>query len=443
MMLEYRLNIRLTFFTAVLLLSINCYPSGDYNINSLPDNFEEKAFEHVEQLYNIGIRQAGSPNDRRAVDYISNRFRRIGLYLDIENFEFESYILDECNISINALEIKPVHIGFNPYGSAENLTGKAFLVDPAKPENISALDLENKNIFTTKRIDYFRLLREKAGMIVYVSEKDFGNISHLHGAEFSCKIGGKSERLNSANIVGIINPELQKNGSLIICAHFDSYRNSPGADDNATGIGVLIELADFFFKVKNRISCSLTFLALGAEELGVIGSRIYVREHEEDLKGCVSLVNLDRIGGSDSMILEVEGGVNNVSDIKGKSQISDDLSYRAWEGLSGKWRIAHSRLLEPFMASNIPEWYKTIIEKSISKLDLEIVRAQNLGADHSVFAQAGIASTSIGVMGNEIHTPNDVIENVNKKSMLKSAELCREIILNTLIHYKFIEIRNN
>lgn len=60
---------------------------------------------------------------------------------------------------------------------------------------------------------------------------------------------------------------------LLIGAHYDSVPGSPGADDNATGVAVLLELARAFAGQPGK--SPLRLVAFDLEELGFVGSRHY------------------------------------------------------------------------------------------------------------------------------------------------------------------------
>ena len=62
---------------------------------------------------------------------------------------------------------------------------------------------------------------------------------------------------------------------VIIGAHYDTVPGSPGADDNATGVAVLLELARLF--VAQRPRRPMKLVAFDLEEYGLVGSRNYVK----------------------------------------------------------------------------------------------------------------------------------------------------------------------
>lgn len=115
------------------------------------------------------------------------------------------------------------------------------------------------------------------------------------------------------NVVGWLegtNPALQDE-FVVIGAHYDHLgMGGPGsgsraidtvavhygADDNASGVAGLLELAQYFADRKNRPERSLLFIAFGAEEMGLIGSKYFVENPLIDLSKIMAMINMDMIG---------------------------------------------------------------------------------------------------------------------------------------------------
>lgn len=95
----------------------------------------------------------------------------------------------------------------------------------------------------------------------------------------------------------------------------DTLGVHPGADDNASGDAVVLQLARSFKKA--RPSRSIIFAFFGAEEQGIVGSKEFVEwmRHEDprrinlpiDLDGIVAMVNLDMVGRMRDNALSVSG----------------------------------------------------------------------------------------------------------------------------------------
>lgn len=69
-----------------------------------------------------------------------------------------------------------------------------------------------------------------------------------------------------------------------------------GADDNASGVASLIELARYFSVKKNRPARSMLFVAFGAEEMGILGSRYFVDNAPVPVKSIKAMINIDMVG---------------------------------------------------------------------------------------------------------------------------------------------------
>jgi hypothetical protein len=80
-------------------------------------------------------------------------------------------------------------------------------------------------------------------------------------------------------------------GTILLGAHHDTQANSVGADDNASGVVALLELARLLAPLPRRRS--LRFVSFGTEEQLSVGSAAYVRAHREELNGLALMVNFD------------------------------------------------------------------------------------------------------------------------------------------------------
>ncbi|MFZ2322978.1 MAG: M28 family peptidase [Ignavibacteriaceae bacterium] len=115
----------------------------------------------------------------------------------------------------------------------------------------------------------------------------------------------------SVNVGGYIEPANDKypNEYLIIGAHFDHlgwgeqnslYVGEPmihnGADDNASGTSGLLELAEKFSSVKDKIDRKIVFVSFSGEELGLLGSAYTVNNFPLPLENADAMINMDMIG---------------------------------------------------------------------------------------------------------------------------------------------------
>ncbi len=123
--------------------------------------------------------------------------------------------------------------------------------------------------------------------------------------------------------------ELLKNEYLIIGGHFDhlgmggpSSRAGDtvavhhGADDNASGVGEMIELAEKFALTKGSHGRSIIFAAFSGEEMGLLGSKYFTENPLVDLTMVNAMINLDMVGRlRDSTALQI-GGAGTAEGLK-------------------------------------------------------------------------------------------------------------------------------
>jgi aminopeptidase YwaD len=102
---------------------------------------------------------------------------------------------------------------------------------------------------------------------------------------------------NFRNIVG--RSSAQHSASLIILgAHFDSVPGTPGADDNASGVAVLLEAARLLSRA--RLRSEVLFCAFNLEELNMIGSSYLAKKLRSAGARVNAMVSLEMVGYTDS-----------------------------------------------------------------------------------------------------------------------------------------------
>ena len=70
----------------------------------------------------------------------------------------------------------------------------------------------------------------------------------------------------------------------------------PGADDNASGIAGLLELAQKLTAFKSRLKRSILLIGFDAEEKGLQGARHFTEHPTVDLANIITMINMDMIG---------------------------------------------------------------------------------------------------------------------------------------------------
>jgi len=404
----------------------------------LPENFGERALKHTYYLAEkIGARSAGTENEWKAAIYINDEFKKAKIKSNLESFEFESFELEKTDFRVGIKSYKLEQLGFNPYKDVRSFNGSVILFDNDHfLSDIRPSEVTEKVIISNNPQNYFQLMSMNPQLILYIDSASFSELIIQHDYNFTLEIEGRYKMWQSSNIVAFMGSKAEDAREIIISAHYDSYKTSPGADDNGSGVGVLLELAKHFKKLKIPDNFRIIFIAFGAEEAALVGSREYLKSHSKSLENCQLLINLDQVGGSDVIAIEMNGGVAGMPEKKGINQIPECISGRSGEGIESQWKLLEPLVMKPFIASNHPQWLVDDIKAIIKELDLKVTPSINLGSDQMVFTQAGIPSTGIAIFGNKVHSSFDTPDKVNSVSLRKAGEITAGVVLKAIERLK-------
>jgi hypothetical protein len=161
------------------------------------------------------------------------------------------------------------------------------------------------------------MLRSALGTSLAQAEADIDHdlkprSAALPGWTATMEVNVRRPTLAVKNVVGVLEGAGPlANETVVIGAHYDhlGYGESGslarklgkpaihhGADDNASGTSVLIELARRFSALKDRQGRRLVFIAFSGEESGLLGSAYYCKNPLFPLEDTVAMVNLDMVG---------------------------------------------------------------------------------------------------------------------------------------------------
>jgi Zn-dependent M28 family amino/carboxypeptidase len=116
-------------------------------------------------------------------------------------------------------------------------------------------------------------------------QREFSKIG-LEVKEDSFQWEGKTHK----NILGVKRGKASPDRVVILGAHYDTVPGSPGADDNASAIAVLLEVARNIQAIS--LGSTLKLIAFGLEEYGYVGSLHYADKAKrggEEIHGMISL----------------------------------------------------------------------------------------------------------------------------------------------------------
>lgn len=223
--------------------------------------------------------------------------------------------------------------------------------------------------------------------------------------------------VTTCNVIGFIegNDPVLKNEYIVLGAHYDhlglggpSSKSDKrgvvyhGADDNASGTAALLEIAEKLVSKKETLKRSVLFIAFGAEEQGLLGSKYFVKNPLIPLSQIKLMINMDMVGRLNAKKHVYMGGAGTLPN-----------------GVSFMTTLGKSLGFNP------------------------IVHAGSVGgSDHVSFYKAGIPVLGIHTGGHpQYHTPEDTLELINLEGEKQVCEYIFQTIIkkaNTLESMQFI-----
>src|SRR2546422_226839 len=94
----------------------------------LDPNFQTRSMAHIRRLAGLGNRVSGSPGEAKAVRYIEKQFRKLGLAVVVEPFEFRSFTLGNAVLHSGGQDADIIRIIFDPYAGITRIEGEVVFV---------------------------------------------------------------------------------------------------------------------------------------------------------------------------------------------------------------------------------------------------------------------------------------------------------------------------
>ena len=233
------------------------------------------------------------------------------------------------------------------------------------------------------------------------------------------------------NVIGILegsDPKL-KNEAIVIGAHYDHLGTGGagslaekmggihyGADDNASGVAGLLELARIFSANRKQIRRSIVFIAFSGEEEGLIGSSYYVNHPVFPLDQTIAMINMDMIGRLKDNKLTI-GGIGTASEWK---ELIQNKNARKAESAT---------LPLPSMIGGDMAETKVVVSASIDNFTLQLNEDGFGPSDHSSFygKQVPVLFFFTGTH-DDYHKPSDTADKINYEGEASVVSFVADII---------------
>lgn len=275
-----------------------------------------RVFEHIDKLaYEIGPRLAGSRGDRQAADYIRKQFKSFGLKVMVQEFRF---VARSTRAKVAAVVLASAFVLALPLPPEFSLLAWLAAVALWRSLDMILPKRASQNIIAVKEVE--------------APKKRLALTAHYDSAPCTVSFRlGLLVRFTLLPLVIIVTTLLLLRlaglvpdwplawaaaavfflpvcGASFISA--SSRRVSPGAEDNASGVAIMLESARVLAE-QPLPETTTFFIAFGAEEQGLIGSKKLVRENL--LPQDTLVLNLDMVGASaQPYIIEGNGLVRRI-----------------------------------------------------------------------------------------------------------------------------------
>ncbi|WP_102401398.1 M28 family peptidase [Haloimpatiens massiliensis] len=392
-------------------------------------NSEERQFELLKKM--SFVRTSGSEKEMEALNILKAELDSLGLKSKVEPFKVMRYQIKKAKLEVLEpfyKEFKVEGVGLTGNTSQEGLTAELEYVESA--EEVNLVNAKGKIVLVNgyMRAKKFRdIVRAGAiGYIVFsgefmddeektdiaknaIREKhlEFGKIPgvtmRVKDALEMVKLGATKVRItleqeegttDSHNLITEIKGTQYPEEVVAFMAHYDSVPFSSGAYDNGAGSVNIMEILRHY--LENPPKRTLRFMWFGSEEVGLLGSKAYVKEHEKELENIKFGINVD-LGGA------IIG--QDMASIIANESLCHMIEYYAKEVC-----------------------FPILVKQSI------------YSSDCMPFADKGIPVANFMRVGEdgaiEIHNRYDIIENISPKNLYKSMNFIKnfsEKIVNAAV----------
>ena len=269
------------------------------------------------------VHRSGTPEELRVAEYLKARCEELGVPARLEAFPVAMAEIEEARVLADGKEI-PCR-GFFCCGSG-SVEGELYHMPALDPVSVAGAK-DKIVLLDTQGIGYYGyqdLMKAGARGLLF----QYGNvhfpIDDIDERDLRAAVVGEERKvlcamLHTADAVDLLRNGVQrvsitirqrewegeshnviaelpgkKDEWIALTAHYDTTALSHGAYDNMSGcvgiLGVLEALKD------QKLNYGLRLIFCGSEERGLLGSKAWVRDHEEELPKAALDINLDMIG---------------------------------------------------------------------------------------------------------------------------------------------------
>ena len=315
-------------------------------VRELRDNAKQGtgAFAIVEDLTTrVGHRMPGSENDARGVEWATNKLESMGFdSVHHEPVTFPTWTRGHESatvISHGNQNLVLTTLGYSPATPEQGIEADIVMFDDlAALEDADSSEVEGKIVFIRNRMERSKdgstygpavgarsmgpvVAAQKGAAAIVIrsistSDERFAHTGMLSynwdgdnhlvpAAALSNPDADQLERIvnlgdtvtmnlnlqpeygdeyTSQNVIADIRGSEKPDEYVIISAHLDSWDLSPGAFDDAAGVGIVVETAKRILELEEAPKRTIRVILFAAEEIGLLGARAYAERHQDNVQ---------------------------------------------------------------------------------------------------------------------------------------------------------------
>ena len=271
-------------------------------------SFGRKMLDTLTSTYFWG---RGYTNDgmKKAADFLAGEFKAYGL----QPMEGKNY-LQPFSYPVNTFPGK-MYVSIN---DKELVPGKDYIVGPETKGMKASGDLEQADSiqFINRKKKVIIKLQDKLTWDISPEAADYAMIlvdkKAVKGNPNSFEINIENKLISNfktANVCAVVRGTEKPDSFIFITAHYDHLGGMgkdtyfPGANDNASGVSLLMNLAHYYATHPQKYS--IGFICFSVEEAGLIGSKYFTENPLVPLKSIRFLLNTDLAGTGEEGIMVV------------------------------------------------------------------------------------------------------------------------------------------
>jgi Iap family predicted aminopeptidase len=384
----------------------------------------------------FGSRFGGSPGERQAAEFLQAKLREYGLHhVRLEPVDYLSWRRGAATLEI----IEPVHQTIPcltlPHSPPAELEGEIIDLDGGAPGDFRqhAARIEGKIVMTSSAVrskesrrwihrdeKYGRSLMAGAIGFIFANHYPgygpatggigYGEAAPMPGLAISFETAALIKRLLrrhgrvkirltssdtcqpnvSWNVLGELPGRTKPNEIVLLGSHYDGHDIAQGATDPASGTVCVLEAARVLARYVPDLSRTIRFALWGVEEIGLLGSKAYVRRYAGQLDGHRFYLNMDAAG------------------------------YRFNDVVLNEW---------PDLQPLFERWSREMTH------DFKVEQSVHTFSDHYPFFLAGVPTGGLEPVGTLVtgrgygHTSHDTVDKVSLPTLRDTAALAARLAL--------------